>query len=114
MIRPVNYAFDARMRSVVFRTAAGSKFYALLKSAHAAFEIDETDEASRTGWSVIMHGVTDELTNPADVRRLEGLGLEPWASGPKAHWMHIRAWTVSGRRIALASGVGAGADAGTP
>jgi hypothetical protein len=112
VIRPVNYAFDERTRSVVFRTAAGSKFYALLKAAHAAFEVDETDEASRTGWSVIMHGVTDELTNPADVRRLEGLGLEPWAPGPKVHWMHIRAWTVSGRRIALASGAGTGAGAG--
>jgi len=102
VIRPVNYAFDERSQSVVFRTAAGSKFYALLKAADAAFEIDGTDESSRTGWSVIMHGVTDEMTNPSDVRRLEGLGLEPWAPGEKAHWMHIRAWTVSGRRLVLA------------
>ena len=112
VIRPVNYVFDERTQSVVFRTAAGSKFYALLKAAHAAFEVDDTDEASRTGWSVIMHGVTDELTNPADLRRLEGLGLEPWAPGPKAHWMHIRAWTMSGRRLALASDADAGADGG--
>ncbi len=102
VIRPVNYLFDERSQSVVFRTAPGSKFHALLRSAYAAFEIDGTDEASRTGWSVIIRGVTNEVTNPSDVRRLDGLGLEPWAPGPKRHWMLIRARTVSGRRIVLA------------
>jgi nitroimidazol reductase NimA-like FMN-containing flavoprotein (pyridoxamine 5'-phosphate oxidase superfamily) len=103
VIRPVNYLFDEPTQSVVFRTALGSKFHALLQSADAAFEIDGIDEGSRTGWSVIMHGVTDEITNPMDVRRLDSLGLQPWAPGHKAHWVHIRAWTVSGRRIVLAA-----------
>lgn len=74
----------------------GSKFHALLRSADAAFEIDGIDETSRTGWSVIVRGVTDEVTDPSEVRRLDGLGLEPWAPGPKAHWVHIRAWTSLG------------------
>jgi nitroimidazol reductase NimA-like FMN-containing flavoprotein (pyridoxamine 5'-phosphate oxidase superfamily) len=103
VIRPVNYLFDQPTQSVVFRTALGSKFHFLLRSADAAFEIDGIDEGSRTGWSVIIHGVTDEVTNANDVRRLDGLGLEPWAPGRKPHWVHIRAWTVSGRRIVLAA-----------
>jgi hypothetical protein len=103
VIRPVNYVFDEPSQSVMFRTALGSKFHALLRSADAAFEIDGIDETSRTGWSVIVRGVTDEVTDPSEVRRLDGLGLEPWAPGPKAHWVHIRAWTVSGRRIVLAA-----------
>lgn len=103
VIRPVNYLFYEPSHSVVFRTAEGSKFHALLQSADAAFEIDDIDEGSRTGWSVIMRGVTDEVTDPSDVRRLDSLGLEPWAPGAKPHWMHIRAWTVSGRRIVLAA-----------
>jgi hypothetical protein len=45
-IRPVNYVFDERSQSVVFRTALGSKFYALLSAAHAAFEVDGIDEGS--------------------------------------------------------------------
>jgi uncharacterized protein len=102
VVRPVNYRFDGRSKSVVFRTARGSTFHALVRSAAAAFEIDDTDESSGTGWSVIVRGVTDEVTNPADIKRLEGLGLQPWAPGDKPHWMHIRAWTVSGRRILLA------------
>ena len=108
VIRPVNYVFDKASQSVVFRTAPGSKFHALLHSAEAAFEIDGLDEGSRTGWSVILHGVADEFTNPSEVRRLDRLGLEPWAPGPKRHWMHVRAWTVSGRRIVLADNPGPG------
>jgi nitroimidazol reductase NimA-like FMN-containing flavoprotein (pyridoxamine 5'-phosphate oxidase superfamily) len=103
VIRPVNYAFDERLQSVVFRTALGSKFHALIQAAEAAFEIDGIDESSRTGWSVIVQGITEEVAEPAEARRLDELGLEPWAPGFKAHWVHIRAWTVSGRRIVLAS-----------
>ncbi len=102
VIRPVNYLFDKSSQSVVFRTAPGSKFHALLRSADAAFEIDGIDEISRTGWSVIIRGVTDELTDSNHIRRLDRLGLEPWAPGRKRHWTQIRAWTVSGRRIVLA------------
>ena len=103
VIRPVNYVFDERSKSVVFRTARGSKFHALLRSAHAAFEVDGVDEGLRTGWSVIISGVTEEITQPFDVRRLESLGLETWAPGPRPHWVRIRAGTVSGRRIVLAA-----------
>jgi uncharacterized protein len=103
VIRPVNYFFDERSQSVVFRTAVGSKFYGLLKSAEAAFEVDRVEGASRTGWSVIVQGVTDEVTHPSEVRRLDDLGLDPWAPGYKAHWIQIRAWTVSGRRIVMAA-----------
>ena len=49
-----------------------------------------------------MRGVTDEIVGPTEVRRLENLGLELWAPGREAHWMYIRAWAVSGRRIVLA------------
>jgi hypothetical protein len=85
---------------VVFRTAPGSKFYALLRQNTAAFEVDGVDREKRTGWSVIIVGATEEVTNPSDVRRLDGLGLQHWAPGDKPHWVRIRAWTVSGRRIA--------------
>jgi uncharacterized protein len=103
VIRPVNYLFDDRLQSVVFRTALGSKFHALLKSTQAAFEIDGTDPTGRTGWSVIVVGVTEEITSHSDLDRLEGLGLDVWAPGYKGHWVGIRAWTVSGRRIVMAA-----------
>ena len=99
VIRPVNYAFDEPSQSVVFRTAPGSKFYTLLRQNTAAFEVDGLDHQARSGWSVIVVGATEEVTSPADLRRLDGLELDQWAPGDKPHWVRIRAWTVSGRRI---------------
>jgi uncharacterized protein len=104
VIRPVNYVFDERSQSVAFRTADGSKFHAMLVNGNAAFEIDGIDPGARTGWSVIIVGMTEEVTSPAELRRLDHLGLETWTPGRKAHWMRIRAWTVSGRRIELCAG----------
>jgi len=99
VIRPVNYAFDVPTQSVVFRTGRGSKFHALVQAADAAFEIDGVDEDARTGWSVIIRGVTAEVTKASEIRRLDALGLQTWTPGSSGHWMHIRARTVSGRRI---------------
>ena len=99
IIRPLNYVFDPRSQSVVFRTAQGSKLHGLLRAKEAAFEIDGIEPGGRTGWSVVAIGVADEVTNPSEIRRLEQLGLEVWAPGPRSHWVRIRARTVSGRRI---------------
>lgn len=103
MIRPVNYRFDEATNSVVFRTGEGSKFHALARSAHAQFEIDAIDERARTAWSVIISGATEQVTAPADVRRLDGIGLASWAPGHHPQWIRIRARTVSGRRIEVDS-----------
>lgn len=99
LIRPVNYLFDERSQSVIFRTAAGSKHHALLAAHKAAFEIDGLDQQNRLGWSVVVRGVAEEITDPRELRRLGNAPLDPWGPGEKPHWMRIRAWTVSGRRI---------------
>lgn len=104
VIRPVNYVFDDRSQSVVFRTAEGSKFHALLLTANAAFEVDGIDHEAQTGWSVIIVGIAEEITSPTEIRRLGRLGLSHWAPGRKPHWMRIRAWTVSGRRVVAGRG----------
>jgi nitroimidazol reductase NimA-like FMN-containing flavoprotein (pyridoxamine 5'-phosphate oxidase superfamily) len=99
VIRPVNYVFDQSSGSVVFRSAQGSKFTALLLSGQAAFEIDGVEPQDETGWSVIVVGVVEEITNAVEISRLERLGLRPWAPGDKPHWLRIRSMVVSGRRI---------------
>lgn len=103
-IRPVNYVFDQSSQSVVFRTASGSKFHALMRGSKAAFEIDGIDDKDRVAWSVIIEGITAQMKRPLEIGRLNTLGLKPWAPGPKPHWMHIRARTVSGRLIVLPEG----------
>jgi nitroimidazol reductase NimA-like FMN-containing flavoprotein (pyridoxamine 5'-phosphate oxidase superfamily) len=100
VIRPITYVFDRGSQSIVFRTAHGSKFTALLLSGQAAFEIDGIDPAERTGWSVVVQGPIEEVKETAELQRLERLGLEPWAPGEKPHWIRLRTTVVSGRRIA--------------
>jgi len=101
VIRPVNYVFDHPSQSVVLRTAAGSKLRALLSASRAAFETDGIDDTTMTGWSVVIDGVTAEVTDPTVLSRLKRLGLQPWVPGANPHWISIRAWRVSGRRIIL-------------
>jgi uncharacterized protein len=98
-IRPVNYAFDDQTQSVVFRSDLGSKLREGLSTGTAAFEIDGTDPVDQTGWSVIIVGEAEEVTEPSEVKRLEDFELETWAPGVKTHWVRIRATSVSGRRI---------------
>jgi nitroimidazol reductase NimA-like FMN-containing flavoprotein (pyridoxamine 5'-phosphate oxidase superfamily) len=99
IVRPVNYVFDPHSQSVVINTAEGSKLHSLLRETHATFEVDAVDATTRTGWSVIIVGVTEALTKPDEIRRVEALELDSWTPNEKSHWVRIRAWTVSGRRL---------------
>jgi nitroimidazol reductase NimA-like FMN-containing flavoprotein (pyridoxamine 5'-phosphate oxidase superfamily) len=99
VIRPVNFVFDESMNAVVFRSARGSKLTALLLSHAAVFEVDGADELIKQGWSVIVAGRVEEIERPLDLSRVERLGVEPWASGDKPHWLLIRTEMVTGRRI---------------
>jgi nitroimidazol reductase NimA-like FMN-containing flavoprotein (pyridoxamine 5'-phosphate oxidase superfamily) len=101
VIRPVTYVFDRSSQSVVFRSARGSKFTALLLSGVAAFEIDGIDADNEAGWSVIVQGPIEEARDAAEIRRLERLGLHLWSPGETPHWIRIRTQVVSGRRITL-------------
>jgi uncharacterized protein len=99
MIRPVNYAFDERSQSVVFRSGAGSKLTALLHAERVAFEIDGADPVHRLGWSVIVVGPVEAVTNPAERNRLERSGPQPWVTAERAHLQRIRVTVVSGRQL---------------
>jgi len=100
VIRPVNYVFDEASQSVAFRCAQGTKLITLLHASRAWFEVDEIDVANRTGWSVLIAGVAEPVTERHEIHRLERLGLESWIAGPASHWIRVRARVVSGRRIA--------------
>jgi uncharacterized protein len=100
VIRPVTYTFDTGSQTIVFRSARGSKFTGLVRSGEAAFEIDGIDATTETGWSVIVTGPAEEITNSAEIHRFERLELRPWAPGDKPHWIRIRTPVIAGRRIA--------------
>ena len=84
LIRPVNYAFDQATQSVVFRSRAGSKHYALTHAPRACFEIDDGAGGADGAWSVIITGSTEIVSRPSEIERLErsdwrrGTAGKPW------------------------------------
>jgi hypothetical protein len=84
---------------VVFRTDPGTKFSAAIMHTNVAFEVDEADPTTRTGWSVLVVGPVEELTDTATLARVDALGLEPWIDHGRDHVLRIRSRTVTGRRI---------------
>jgi len=96
-ILPVNYALDGR--SLVFRTAAGKKLAAIGRQERVVFEVDDVDPDWSRGWSVVLRGFAEQVTDPDDVARLEQLPLQPWDPDPKTDYVRITTQLVSGREI---------------
>jgi nitroimidazol reductase NimA-like FMN-containing flavoprotein (pyridoxamine 5'-phosphate oxidase superfamily) len=98
MILPVNYRTDDG--TVVFRTDAGTKERGTPLS-QVAFEIDDIDDASHVGWSVVVQGVGRDITDAIDARseELRVLPVTPWAPGDKVYWIKIVPKLISGRRL---------------
>jgi nitroimidazol reductase NimA-like FMN-containing flavoprotein (pyridoxamine 5'-phosphate oxidase superfamily) len=97
VVFPVNFVLDRHM--VVLRTGEGTKLDAACRGSRVAFEVDGTDTATHTGWSVVVRGEAIEVTDPAELARLRRLPLDPWAPGAKAHYVRILPTALTGRRI---------------
>jgi nitroimidazol reductase NimA-like FMN-containing flavoprotein (pyridoxamine 5'-phosphate oxidase superfamily) len=99
LIFPVNYAMDGE--APVFRTAPGTKLWASARSP-VAFEVDAVDSETQTGWSVVVHGVAQEVTafDRAELqKRVYGLPVHPWARGDKPVFVRVAPRLITGRRI---------------
>jgi uncharacterized protein len=92
---PVRYAMLEG--EVVFRTAGGTSLDGAVRNAVIAFEVDDLDPWHLGGWSVLLVGTADEITDDTMRARAEALPL-PAASGPRDHVMAIRPELISGRR----------------
>jgi nitroimidazol reductase NimA-like FMN-containing flavoprotein (pyridoxamine 5'-phosphate oxidase superfamily) len=84
---------------VVFRTDPGTKLTAAVMRTIVAFEVDDADPTSRTGWSVLVIGPVDEITDATTLAQVAALGLEPWVDSGRDRVLRIRSRTVTGRRI---------------
>jgi len=100
LIFPVNYVLDP-VGVIVIRTAAGTKL-AAANHANVTFEVDQIDQQTRSGWSVLVRGLAEEVTSEHRVELIErtkATGVEPWAPGTRGHWMRLIPHAISGRRI---------------
>lgn len=96
-IFPINY--QVTDRSVLLRTAAGMKLAAATLGTAIAFEVDELDEETHHGWSVVIHGTAHEVSGVEDRLEAEDVATEPWADSQKDRFVRLDVEEITGRRI---------------
>ncbi len=84
-------------RTIVFRTAEGTKLMALLLDGHVAFEADEVGEEGAV--SVVVQGRARRVESDADQEALEIDRLHPQLPTFKYNVVAIDADAITGRRI---------------
>jgi uncharacterized protein len=83
----------------VIGTDRGSKLAAAARGAVVAFEADQLDLATQSGWSVTAIGPSREVTDPAEIGRLREIGLGSWAPGAREHFIRITPQLLNGRYL---------------
>ncbi|NMH97566.1 pyridoxamine 5'-phosphate oxidase family protein [Pseudonocardia acidicola] len=94
---PVNYIVDGE--EVIFRSAGGSKLAAATRRAVVAFQVDEIDPSTHTGWSVLGVGEAYEVTDADRLAELAERLPAPWAPGHIAHTIAVPLLRLTGRRL---------------
>ena len=93
----VSYALDHG--DIVIRTERGGKLAAAAHGTVVAFEADCLDPAGQGGWSVTAIGPCREVTDPAEIARLQAMGLYSWAPGTRDHFIAISPVMLAGRYL---------------
>lgn len=95
--QPVTYLLDGE--EVVFATTRGSTLAAAIRGAVVAFQVDDIDPRTRTGWTVLGVGEAYEVTVPERLGELAERLPEPWAEGRAAHTVAVPLQRLTGRRL---------------
>ncbi|RGE16838.1 pyridoxamine 5'-phosphate oxidase family protein [Leucobacter sp. wl10] len=90
---PINFVVDGK--SVVFRTAAGSKLVELTINSSVLFEVDEFDESE--GWSVVVRGDARAIESETEIASVEKLPLTPFVSTLKPTFVRVEVEGLTGR-----------------
>jgi uncharacterized protein len=98
-IFPVN--FVVQHRTVLLRTAEGTKLVSAAINNNVLFEADDHNVAE--GWSVIVKGMARLLRTDDEIGEAERAQLLPWTATVKQHFVRIRPLSVTGRRFSFGS-----------
>lgn len=94
---PVNFVLHRR--SIVFRTAGGTKLWGAITAKPVAFEIDGYDAHEETAWSVVARGEAELVEDQAEKDAVDALLLEPWQPGEKSFYVRVPPKALTGRRF---------------
>lgn len=92
---PVN--FVVQHKTVLFRTAEGTKLVSAAINNNVLFEAD--DHGVTQAWSVILRGTARTLRTDEEIQEAERAQLLPWTATIKQHFVRVRPLSISGRRF---------------
>ncbi|MEV2216129.1 pyridoxamine 5'-phosphate oxidase family protein [Streptomyces sp. NPDC050997] len=97
-VLPVTFCLDSD-GAVLVRTSASSELVSAIDGAVVAFEADEVDAATHSGWSVLVTGAANLVTDPAEHARLLRTGPRSWVAAPREVFVRIDPELVTGREL---------------
>jgi nitroimidazol reductase NimA-like FMN-containing flavoprotein (pyridoxamine 5'-phosphate oxidase superfamily) len=97
-VLPINFSLDADS-SVLLRTSPDSDLVRAIDGVVVAFEADEFDATTRSGWSVVVTGRATVVTDPAEHHRLSETGPTSWMPLREAVFVRIESEMVTGREL---------------
>jgi nitroimidazol reductase NimA-like FMN-containing flavoprotein (pyridoxamine 5'-phosphate oxidase superfamily) len=95
VVLPVNYRLSGD--AVVFRTAAHNSIAQNLNGRTAAFQVDEVDDFTQSGWSVLVQGTGGFVESARELSEEER--PTPWPEGSRTLFVRIPLETVTGRQL---------------
>jgi hypothetical protein len=97
-IRPVNHIVEGGR--IIIRTHLGTAIASAVDGTGTvvAYEADMIDPDDHLGWSVIVIGKANRLTDPGEIARYRMI-LQPWVTGPMDEIIVITADIVDGFRL---------------
>ena len=95
IVLPVNYTLDGD--EVVFRTAPHNIIARNVQGRPTTFEVDEIDDFTQSGWSVLIQGTGEFVDSVEDLS--EEARPTPWAEGIRTLFIKVVPRQVSGRRL---------------
>lgn len=97
-VLPVNFWLD-HDGAVLMRISAASGLVRAIDGAVVAFEADQVDADTHSGWSVVVTGEATVVTDPAEHTRLLDTGPSSWAPAPHEVFVRIDPELVTGREL---------------
>jgi nitroimidazol reductase NimA-like FMN-containing flavoprotein (pyridoxamine 5'-phosphate oxidase superfamily) len=92
-VLPVNYVMDGN--DVLIATTGYGALARAATNSRVAFEVDELDDYTESGWSVVIRG---RATRESPFERSERRP-HPWADGTRTYLLRIAPDSISGRRL---------------
>ena len=97
-VLPINFSRDTNA-SVLLCTSPESDLVRAIDGVVVAFEADEFDAATRSGWSVVVTGRATVVTDPAEHERLTQTGPSSWMPLRESVFVRIESEMVTGREL---------------